>query len=127
MAPADEGLRGPRPRPEIRRYAAPFRTVLVPPNNRLDRLAQVKGLRLTSRPTRLDQRFENHPLLITYNNKSAFLNHVTQIAIVIKLEQALELYRGALEIPGNFKGGSAAVGSIVHKSNRWGLKVLQAI
>jgi hypothetical protein len=28
-------------------------------------------------------------LLITYNNKSAFLNHVTQIAIVIKLEQAL--------------------------------------
>jgi hypothetical protein len=34
----------------------------------------------------------------------------------------LELYRGALEIPGNFKGGSAAVGSIVHKSNRWGLE-----
>jgi hypothetical protein len=33
-------------------------------------------------------------LLITYNNKSAFLNHVTQIAIVIKLEQALVLQPG---------------------------------
>src|SRR3712207_9417959 len=39
-APVEEGLRGPRPRPAIRRSAAPCRTVLVPPNNRLDRLAQ---------------------------------------------------------------------------------------
>ena len=40
LAPADEGLRRPPPGNQIGRHAAPFRTILMPPDNRLDRLAQ---------------------------------------------------------------------------------------
>src|SRR3712207_9214673 len=50
LAPADEGLRRPPPGHQIGRHAAPCRTILMPPDNRLDRLAQGDWLRLAPRP-----------------------------------------------------------------------------
>jgi hypothetical protein len=75
LAPADEGLRRPPPGHQIGRYAAPFRTILMPPDNRLDRLAQGDGLRLAPRPALIDQRPQHRPLLVTQDNKSALFCH----------------------------------------------------
>jgi len=75
VAPADEGLRRPPPGHQIGRHAAPFRTILMPPDNRLDRLAQGNWLRLAPWPALIDQRSQNCPLGIVQYNKSAFLSH----------------------------------------------------
>jgi hypothetical protein len=75
VAPADEGLRRPPPGHQIGRYAAPFRAILMPPDNRLDRLTQGDWLRLAPRPALIDQRPQHRPLLVTQDNKSALLSH----------------------------------------------------
>src|SRR3954471_13707015 len=75
VAPADEGLRRPPPRHQIGRHAAPFRAVLMPPDNRLDRLTQGDWLRLATGPALIDQRLQNRPLIIIQDNSSALLNH----------------------------------------------------
>src|SRR3954464_3253037 len=62
-------------RHQIGRHAAPFRAVLMPPDNRLDRLTQRNGLRLAPRPALIDQRPQHRPLLVTQDNKSALLSH----------------------------------------------------
>jgi hypothetical protein len=75
MAPADEGLRRPPPGHQIGRHATPFRTVLMPPDNRFNRFAQGDRLRLTPGPAFIDQRSQHRPLIVIQDNKSALLSH----------------------------------------------------
>src|SRR5690349_10400501 len=43
VGPADEGLGGARPGPQVSRDGAPLRSVLVSPDDRRDRAAQILG------------------------------------------------------------------------------------
>jgi len=81
LAPADEGLRRSPPGNQIGRHATPFRTILMPPDNRFDRLAQGNRFRLASRPALVDQRTQNRPLIVIQDNKSTFLIHYIQISL----------------------------------------------
>jgi hypothetical protein len=56
VTPAVEHLGGHPPWPQLGWYAAPFRAVLVPPDDRFDRPAQILGLGFAMRAARLDQR-----------------------------------------------------------------------
>src|SRR4051812_23004887 len=75
VAPTDEGLRRPPPGHQIGRHAAPFRAVLMPPDNRLDCLTQGDWLRLATGSALIDQRLQNRPLIIIQDNSSALLSH----------------------------------------------------
>src|ERR1700712_2158034 len=64
MTPAVEHLRSHPPWPQLSRYAAPLGAVLVPPDDRLDRPAQILGFGLAVRAARLDQRCKLIPLRV---------------------------------------------------------------
>src|SRR5690348_10730340 len=91
VAPADEGLRRHPPWPQMRRNAAPFRAVLVPPDDRLDGAAEVLVLGLVGRAARLDQRGHLSPLGVGQNAITSFVCHGPNIWTVIKGYQALDL------------------------------------
>jgi hypothetical protein len=64
--PIDEGLRRLPPGTILRRHRAPFRPILVPPQNALDPLAKVLDRHLARWPTRLDQGLQKRPLRIRH-------------------------------------------------------------
>jgi len=84
VAPADESLRRHPPRSQMWRDAAPFGTVLVPPNDRLDGAAEVAMLRLVRRAALLDQRCKLNPLSICQNAITSFVCHGLNIGTDIK-------------------------------------------
>ena len=84
VAPADEGLRRHPPRPQMGRNAAPFRAILVPPDDRLDGAAEVVVLRLVRRAALLDQRCQFLPLRIGQNAITSFICHGPNIGTDIK-------------------------------------------
>src|SRR4051812_14674176 len=61
VSPADEGLGRPRPGPQLSRNGAPLGAVLMPPDDRRERAAQILWCGLALGPTRLDQRLQAHP------------------------------------------------------------------
>src|SRR4051812_8638431 len=61
VGPADEGLRRPRPGPQLSRDGPPLGPVLVPPDDRRERAPQVLGRGLALGPARLNQRLQVHP------------------------------------------------------------------
>jgi hypothetical protein len=75
VAPTVEGLRRHPPRPEMRRNSAPFRPIVMPPDNRLDGAAQVGVLRLVGRAALLDQRCQDGSLSIGQNTIATFFCH----------------------------------------------------
>jgi hypothetical protein len=83
-SPADKHLRRPPPRPKVGRHTAPLGSVLVPPNDRLDRPAQVMGRCLPARTACLNERLKNRPLIIRQNDKSVSINHARYIGAIIK-------------------------------------------
>jgi hypothetical protein len=58
--------------PQLGRDGAPLGAVPVPPNDRLDRAAQIVVLGLAPRAARLDQRRQHRPLLIRQNRHATF-------------------------------------------------------
>jgi hypothetical protein len=64
--------------------SAPFRTIVVPPNNRLDGAAQVVVLRLVVWATLLDQRGQLGPLSIRQHAITSSICHGPDMAIVIR-------------------------------------------
>ena len=84
VAPADEGLRRHPPRPQMGRNAAPFRAILVPPDDRLDGAAEVLVLGLVRRAALLDQRGQVSPLRICQNAITSFVCHGPNIGIDLK-------------------------------------------
>jgi hypothetical protein len=83
-APADEGLRRHPPRPQMRRNAAPFGAVVMPPHDRLDGAAEVLVLRLVSWAALLDQRCQVSPLRIGQNAITSFICHTLNIGADIR-------------------------------------------
>src|SRR5690348_1666297 len=61
LRPANEKLRCQPPRTQFSRDAAPFRAVLVPPENRRDGPPQFLRRRLAARPNLFDQRLPHSP------------------------------------------------------------------
>src|SRR3954454_3111010 len=92
--PAAEGLRRHPPRAQFHRDLAPFRAVVVPPDDRLNRATQVVMLRLVWRTARLDQRCKHLPLLIRQNLRPVSIRHPDQMGTILRDSQALA--RGAL-------------------------------
>jgi hypothetical protein len=84
VAPTDEGLRRHPPRPQMGRDTAPFRAVLMPPDDRLDGAAEVLVLRLVRRAALLDQRGQLSPLGIGQNAITSFVCHDPNIGIAFK-------------------------------------------
>ena len=84
VAPADEGLRRHPPRAQMWRNTAPFRAILVPPDDRLDGAAEVLVLRLMRRAALLDQRSKVSPLRICQNAITSFVCHDPNIGIDLK-------------------------------------------
>jgi hypothetical protein len=84
MAPAVEGLRRPPPRAEFGRDGAPRGAVAVPPDDRLDRAAQVVVLRLAARAHRLDQRRQPLPLRVCQNPCRASIRHAPKLGTELK-------------------------------------------
>src|SRR5215213_4995195 len=82
--PAAEGLRRHPPRAQFRRDLAPLRPVVVPPDDRLDRAAQVVMLRLVWRTARLDQRCKHLPLLIRQNLRPVSIRHPDQMGTILR-------------------------------------------
>ena len=72
-------LRCHPPRAQFSRDLAPFRTIVVPPDDRLDRAAQVMMLRLVRRAARRNQRCKHFPLLIRQNLLPVSLCHPNQM------------------------------------------------
>ena len=66
-APAIEGLCRHPPWSQMRRNAAPFRAVVVPPDDRLDGAAEIGVLRFVGRVALLDQRCQLSPLSVCQN------------------------------------------------------------
>src|SRR3954454_3319159 len=64
VSPADKGLGRPRPGTQVSRDGAPLGAVLMPPDDRRERAAQILRLRLTLGPTRLNQRLQAHPVRV---------------------------------------------------------------
>jgi hypothetical protein len=83
-APADEGLRRHPPQPQMRRNTAPFRTVVMPPDDRLDGASQVVVLGLVGRAALLDQRCQLSSLGICQNAIASFIFHDPNIGKDIK-------------------------------------------
>jgi hypothetical protein len=77
LAPPDEGLRRPPPGHQNGRHAAPLRTILMPPDDRLDRLAQSDWFRLAPRPALINQRTQHSPLIVIQDNSSALISHAS--------------------------------------------------
>ncbi len=84
MAPAVEGLRRPPPRAEFGRDGAPRGAVAVPPDDRLDRAAQVVVLRLAARPDRLDQRRRPLPPRVRQNARPMLVRHAPKMGTELK-------------------------------------------
>src|SRR4051794_18515760 len=74
-APAVEGLCRHPPWSQMGRNAAPFRAVVVPPDDRLDRAAEIDVLGLVGRAALLDQRCQVSPLGICQNAITSFICH----------------------------------------------------
>jgi hypothetical protein len=83
-APAVEGLCRHPPWSQMRRNAASFRAVVVPPDDRLDGAAQVSVLGLVGRAARLNQRRQLSPLSICQNAITRFICHGRNIGIDLK-------------------------------------------
>src|SRR4051812_2479296 len=84
VAPADEGLRRHPPRSQMGRNAAPFRAILMPPDDRLNGAAEVLVLRLVRRAALLDQRCQVSPLSISQNAITSLVCHGLNIGTDIK-------------------------------------------
>jgi len=84
VAPADEGLRRHPPRAQMWRNTAPFRAILVPPDDRLDGAAEVLVLRLVGWAALRDQRCQCIPLSIGQNAITSFICHGPNIGIDLK-------------------------------------------
>jgi hypothetical protein len=83
-APAVEGLCRHPPWPQMRRNAAPFRAVVVPPDDRLDGAAQVGMLGLVGRAALLDQRCQVSPLGVCQNAITSVICHGWNMGIDLK-------------------------------------------
>ena len=83
-APADEGLRRHPPRPQMRRNTAPFRTILVPPDDCLNRASEIVVLGLVGRAALFDQRCQFVPLNICQNAITTFFCHDPNIGTDIR-------------------------------------------
>src|SRR3954451_22974796 len=59
--PAEDGLSRPRPGTKLSRDGAPLGPVLMPPDDRRERAAQILWCGLALGPARLDQRLQVHP------------------------------------------------------------------
>jgi hypothetical protein len=77
--PAAEGLRRHPPRAQFGRDLAPFRAVVVPPDDRLDGAAQVVMVGLVRRAARLDQRREHLPLRVRQHTQPISICHAQQM------------------------------------------------
>src|SRR4051812_13469435 len=64
VGPADEGLSGARPGPQLSWDGAPLGPVLMPPNDRRDRAPQILRRGFALGPAYLDQRLKAHPVRI---------------------------------------------------------------
>src|SRR3712207_4520125 len=101
MGPADEGRRrlpprpafhhGPPsttarlpPRPEFAGDAPPLGAVLVPPEDRLDRLPQVLVRHLAVRPDLVDQRLQLSPPRVAQNVNARVRRHPRQFGIYLR-------------------------------------------
>ena len=74
-APLVEGLCCPPPRAQIDWDLALLRTVVVPPDDRLDALTQIDGFGFVGGTAGLDQRSQNHPLRVTQDAPIGPLGH----------------------------------------------------
>ena len=83
-APAIEGLCRHPPWSQMGRNAAPFCTVLVPPDDRLDGAAEIDVLGLVGRAALLDQRSQLSPLGICQNAITSLICHGLNIGIDLK-------------------------------------------
>jgi len=83
-APALEGLCRHPPWSQMRRNAAPFRAVVVSPDDRLDGAAEIDVLCFVGRAARLDQRCQLSPLGICQNAITSFICHGRNIGIELK-------------------------------------------
>jgi hypothetical protein len=84
VAPAVEGLRRPPPRAEFGRDGAPRGAVPVPPDDRLDRAAQIVVLGLAARAHRLDQRRKPLPLRIRQDPRRVSIRHALKLGTELK-------------------------------------------
>jgi len=82
--PAAEGLRRHPPRAKFGRDLAPLRTIVVPPDDRLDRAAQVVMVGLVRRAARLDQRCKHLPLRVRQNLQPVSICHPRQMGKVLR-------------------------------------------
>ena len=83
-APADEGLRRHPPRPQMRWNTAPFRAVVVPPDDRFDGAAEVVVLRFVRRAALFDQWRQFVALSVGQNAVASFVCHALNIAIDLR-------------------------------------------
>src|SRR3954453_8975912 len=67
VGPADEGLRRPRPGPQLRGDGPPLGSILMAPEDGRERAPQILRLLLTLGPTRLDQRLQVRPLRVRHH------------------------------------------------------------
>src|SRR5215217_3349453 len=99
-SPADEGLRRPRPGPQVSRDGAPLGPVLMPPEDGRDCTTQILGRGLALGPARLDQRLQSHPVRV--HEHRLLLIQKGQNAIPVrrfKVEQALVFCARSLYLP----------------------------
>src|SRR3954449_9713928 len=89
VAPADEGLRRHPPRSQIARNAAPFRAILMPPDDRLDGAAEVLVRRLVRWAALRNQRGQLSPLRIGQNTITIFICQGPNMGKDIRSKQAL--------------------------------------
>ena len=84
-------LRRHPPRAQFGRDLAPLRAVVVPPDDRLDRAAQVVVVGLVRRAARLDQRRKHPPLPIRQNLRPVSIRHPDQMGTILRDSQPLVL------------------------------------
>src|SRR5215213_4071450 len=104
--PAEEGLSRPRPGPQLSRDGAPLGPVLMPPDDRRERAAQILWCGLARGPARLDQRLQVHPCSVRQHRSSSHweeqnARHHNRF----KREQALASKASLIDSWGGFPGG----------------------
>src|SRR6185312_5622861 len=92
VGPADEGLSGARPGPQLSWDGAPLGPVLMPPNDRRDRAPQVLKRGFALGPAYLDQRLKAHPVRIRQHRPLLIPEGAKRPSLqTVKFEQALAL------------------------------------
>src|SRR5215212_5693094 len=79
VGPAEEGLSRPRPGTKLRRDGAPLGPVLMPPDDRQERAAQILWCGLALGPARLDQRLQVHPCSVRQHRSSPIRSSKTPV------------------------------------------------